>query len=179
MAIVQGSRILASDINSLVFFPIGTILTVDGTVTSNNSGCVVNGQKLDGWYICNATNRATGRTPDLTNKFIRGAETSGLTGGSNTQNVYLTAAHLPSHYHSISDSGHSHNISLGSRHGAHGSANSPAWSNGDVGSSATTTTTSSNNSSNITATDSAGSGQPISITTTPEYYTLIYIKRVN
>jgi hypothetical protein len=139
---------------------------------------VVNGQRLDGWYVCNATNHAAGRTPDLADKFIRGAEASGSTGGSSTQEVRLTEAHLPMHYHTITDNGHSHTVSLPGRHGANSAADGAAWSSGDVWHSTTTATTSSD-SSGITQTDYTGSGQPIQITTVPEYYTLIYIKKVS
>lgn len=61
-----------------------------------------------GWLLCDGTNG----TPDLRNRFIVGAGTDysvGNTGGS--ADVKLTTAQMPSHTHTISDSGaHSHKL---------------------------------------------------------------------
>ncbi|MDR1453556.1 MAG: hypothetical protein LBJ25_06260, partial [Candidatus Margulisbacteria bacterium] len=48
--------------------------------------------------------------PDLKDRFIRGGTSSGASGGSNDSlSITLSEANLPSHKHSITDSGHTHN----------------------------------------------------------------------
>jgi hypothetical protein len=85
----------AADILNLTFFPKGTILTFSSTAWSATST-----EFKNIWKICNAANHtADPNIPDLTNKFLRGAESSGATGGADNQNVTLTASHLPSHNH--------------------------------------------------------------------------------
>jgi len=104
MTVKQGELILASDINNLAFFPKGTILVYNGSGWTDN-------QTLIGWYRCDAQNKAAGRTPDLTDRFIMGsAAAEHRTGGQNTQQ--LTADNMPAHTHTVSNLGNVQN-SLG------------------------------------------------------------------
>jgi hypothetical protein len=89
MTIARGEPLLASDMLDLTFFPIGTILMYDGTNWSNGRG---------GWYICDGANG----TPDLRDRFIKGAGSAPSTGGSNS--TVLTAAMLPKHAHGFTTS---------------------------------------------------------------------------
>jgi len=86
--VAQGERLLASDMLDLTFFPIGTILMYDGSNWTDGRG---------GWYICNASNKALGRTPDLSDKFIKGNGTTAKEGGSTA----LTSEKLPKHTHGV------------------------------------------------------------------------------
>ncbi|MDR1997447.1 MAG: hypothetical protein LBQ83_03905 [Candidatus Margulisbacteria bacterium] len=81
--------------------PVGTILMYDGAGWVNN-------QTLPGWYKCDGANG----TPNLVDKFIRGASSSyngnaaasGATGGAASGSVKLTASHIPEHAHALSGS---------------------------------------------------------------------------
>lgn len=86
MVIAKGQQMLASDILSLNFLPIGTILMYDGIGWMDNT-------TIPGWYKCDGDNN----TPNLINKFIRGALSAGDTGGAD--NVKLTTNYLPQHSH--------------------------------------------------------------------------------
>jgi hypothetical protein len=80
---------LASDILDLTFFPVGSILMMDGSWTDGRGG----------WYICDGRATPHGKTPNLKDKFIRGGTTSGTIGGADSNSVTLTANNLPSHSH--------------------------------------------------------------------------------
>jgi hypothetical protein len=80
---------LASDILDLTFFPVGSILMMDGSWTDGRGG----------WYICDGRATPHGNTPNLKDKFIRGGTASGTTGGADSNSVTLTADNLPSHNH--------------------------------------------------------------------------------
>jgi hypothetical protein len=98
MTIARGEPMLATDILNLTFFPKGTILTFSSTAWSATS---VEFKNI--WKICNAANHAVDPTiPDLTNKFLRGADSSGTTGGADSRSVTLTNNNLPSHSHGAS-----------------------------------------------------------------------------
>ena len=100
MVIVKGSPMLADDINNLTFFPKGTILTFSSDAWN------ATGEKFkEIWKICDGQNG----TPRLIDKFLRGGESSGETGGSAT--VSLTKENLPKHEHEITDPGHTHTVS--------------------------------------------------------------------
>jgi hypothetical protein len=123
MTIATGQPLLASDINNLTFFPIGTILTFSSAAWSATSA-----EFKNIWKICNAANHAANPTiPDLTNKFLRGADSSGTTGGNDSRSMTLTTSNLPSHNHgatglslsglnvsgltAVSNGAHSHTVS--------------------------------------------------------------------
>ncbi|MDR1452866.1 MAG: hypothetical protein LBJ25_02690 [Candidatus Margulisbacteria bacterium] len=98
MTIATGQPMLASDILNLTFFPKGTILTFSSEAWNN---ATYPGFK-DIWKVCNKTNHvANPNIPDLTDKFLRGAESSDFTTarGADSQNITLTSTHLPSHTH--------------------------------------------------------------------------------
>ncbi len=69
--------------------PVGTVLMFDGSFTNNVT--------MPGWYICDGNNG----TPNLVAKFIRGAATSGDTGGADS--VTMTANMLVAHSHALSE----------------------------------------------------------------------------
>ena len=66
--------------------PIGTIIAFHGAIEDIPAG----------WHICNGEQG----TPNLINKFIKGGEVSGETGGSNE--ITITEANLPPHSHNAS-----------------------------------------------------------------------------
>jgi len=86
MVVKKGNPMLASDILDLTFFPVGSILMMDGSWTDGRGG----------WYICDGRNTQYGKTPDLRDKFIKGGTASGATGGGQ---VTLTTDNLPPHSH--------------------------------------------------------------------------------
>jgi hypothetical protein len=99
MVVEQGKPMLASDILNLTFFPVGSILMMDGSWQDGRGG----------WYICDGRDTPHGQTPDLKGIFIRGGTSSGVTGGSNASlNISLDASNLPSHKHGIKDVTHTH-----------------------------------------------------------------------
>jgi hypothetical protein len=89
MTIAKGERMLASDITDLTFFPVGSILMMDGNWTDGRGG----------WYICDGRSTPYGATPNLTDKFLRGGATAGGTGGSDK--MTLQKSHLPPHSHVV------------------------------------------------------------------------------
>jgi microcystin-dependent protein len=117
MTIQQGEKMYAADILNLTFFPKGALLIFSSAAWSATSA-----EFKNIWKVCNAANHAIdGFVPDLTNKFLRGAESSGATGGSNSgsANVTLTATSLPAHSHPLSGTtlttssesqGHTHTV---------------------------------------------------------------------
>ncbi|MDR1452994.1 MAG: hypothetical protein LBJ25_03360 [Candidatus Margulisbacteria bacterium] len=120
MTIATGQPMLASDINNLTFFPIGTILMYDGAGWQDNV-------TLSGWYKCDAANAEAGRAPNLENRFIRGGTIAGNgrgnTGGSDS--VTLMTSNLPSHDHSLTGltiGGGNHSHSAGTLKADSGSA---------------------------------------------------------
>ena len=84
--------------------PIGTILMYDGTNWQDNI-------TLAGWYRCDAVNKAVGRTPNLTDRFIMGGVSAGTENGTNA--LLLETKHLPAHSHSITDKSHTHDTHNG------------------------------------------------------------------
>lgn len=86
------------------FYSAGTPISFVGEVRlwSGSTGSIPTG-----WHLCDGT---TG-TPDLRDRFIVGAGGSysvGLTGGINL--VTLTTSNMPSHTHTVVDSGHLHGV---------------------------------------------------------------------
>jgi microcystin-dependent protein len=94
ISIASTGQVTIPDIISGSFVPIGGIVMWSGGVLPAN------------WRICDGT----AGTPDLRDRFIIGAGTfaSGTSGGSTS----ITTLNLPSHNHSITDPGHSHNVVL-------------------------------------------------------------------
>jgi hypothetical protein len=96
MTIAIGEKMYAADILNLTFFPKGTILTFSSTAWGTTSA-----EFKNIWKICNAANHTAdpNNIPDLTGKFLRGAESSGTEAGADSQSVTLTTDNLPSHNH--------------------------------------------------------------------------------
>jgi hypothetical protein len=89
----SGERLVATDITDLTFFPVGSILMMDGGWTDGRGG----------WYICDGREKTLPdgskvKTPDLQDKFIKGKGSLANAGGSNA----LTSAMLPKHTHGLS-----------------------------------------------------------------------------
>jgi hypothetical protein len=98
----SGAPLVATDITDLTFFPVGSILMMDGSWTDGRGG----------WYICDGRNTPHGKTPNLLDRFICGGTSSGTLGGSNdAQSITLSASNLPSHKHGIKDTTHNHDQS--------------------------------------------------------------------
>jgi microcystin-dependent protein len=171
MVITGGAEMVASDMTNLTMLPKGTILMFDG-------GSWVDNQTMSGWYKCNGQKINGKQTPDLVDRFIRGATSSGLTGGSTAgQKITLTAANIPSHAHGIIDAKHSHTVSLHGRHGRKSAADSPAWDSGDVFHSTASKTLDAHKSGLANQTNGTGKSNPASfeVISMPNYYTVIYI----
>jgi hypothetical protein len=134
MVIESGQKMYASDILNLTFFPKGTILTFSSTAWGATSP-----EFKNIWKVCNAANHAAdpNNIPDLTNRFLRGADSSGSTGGADNQDITIMIANLPAHNHTVtklplsgtvsglkatsSSSAHEHTLSGGTASdGAHG-----------------------------------------------------------
>jgi hypothetical protein len=90
VVIQQYSRILASDFLQLTFFPKGTVLMYDGTGWADDS-------TIPGWYSCGGQTTPYGKTPDMLNRFIRGATANGY-GGNNA-----VPPPAPPHKHNINN----------------------------------------------------------------------------
>jgi microcystin-dependent protein len=196
MTIAKGSPMLADDINNLTFFPKGTILTFSSEAWNSTSTAF-----REIWKICNTDNHASDNTiPDLTNKFLRGGTSSGATGtGQKTLSVSelpshshpsgtLAVASSGAHTHDVTDPGHKHKISIGSRNGANKSVsdggtldNYYAGIMASVIEKAETgisinNTNSAHSHSLSGAIGSTGSGDEFDII--PAFYTVIYIIKV-
>jgi microcystin-dependent protein len=97
----SGQRLVATDITDLTFFPIGSILMMDGSWQDGRGG----------WYICDGRPTPYGYTPNLLDRFIMGSTGAGVYAGTNS--MILNGRNLPSHSHTASDGGHSHGYEVG------------------------------------------------------------------
>jgi hypothetical protein len=88
----------ASDINNLTFFPIGTILQFSGGEYTRLTSARTADNKVI-WTLCNGTAVNGITVPNLVDKFLRGAASSGTTAGADSRSVSITTANLPSHSH--------------------------------------------------------------------------------
>ena len=164
MVIAKGSPMLADDINNLTFFPKGTILTFSSDAWSATSA-----EFKEIWKKCDGNNgvKVNNMTiPDLRNKFLRGGESSGVTGNGKK---ILSEDELPAHTHGVNDPGHGHTTNavyfVYTAPGFVGSSSGWNTVTGAVDSSAT----------NISI-KSTGSSQEFDII--PAFYTVIYIIKV-
>lgn len=115
-----------------------------------------------GWYLCNGSNG----TPDLRNRFVVGAGSTyavGNTGGS-------ADAITVSHTHTISDSGHSHNVGIPSR--AVGNNATALYSTSDGSTKSTVTSDSATTGISINSAGASGTNANL-----PPYYALCYIQK--
>ena len=115
-----------------------------------------------GWYLCNGSNG----TPDLRNRFVVGAGSTyavGNTGGS-------ADAITVSHTHTISDSGHSHNVGIPSR--AVGNNGTALYSTSDGSTKSTVTSDSASTGISINSAGASGTNANL-----PPYYALCYIQK--
>lgn len=108
-AIYDKLELMQSEINNLFLAPIGTIMMYSGSWTDNNT--------IPGWYKCDGNNS----TVNMVNKFVRGAATSGATGGSDD-------AVIVSHSHQFKG-----DLTTGaSIQGRWGGNSSPSWQSGAI-----------------------------------------------
>ncbi len=115
-----------------------------------------------GWNLCNGSNG----TPDLRDRFVVGAGSTyavGNTGGTKD-------AIVVSHSHSISDSGHSHDVRIPSR--AVGNNATALYSTSDGSTKSTVTSDSANTGISINSTADSGTNANL-----PPYYALCYIQK--
>jgi len=115
-----------------------------------------------GWNLCNGSNG----TPDLRNRFVVGAGTTyavGNTGGS-------ADAITVSHTHSVTDSGHSHDVRIPSR--TVGNNATALYSTSDGSTKSTVTSDSASTGISIQSTGSSGTNANL-----PPYYALCYIQK--
>ncbi|GBR74110.1 phage tail fiber protein [Candidatus Termititenax aidoneus] len=100
MVVEQGKPMLASDILNLTFFPIGTILQFSGGEYTRLTSARTEDDEVI-WTLCNGTDVNGITVPNLVDKFLRGAASSGTAAGADSQSVTLTADNLPSHNHGV------------------------------------------------------------------------------
>ncbi|GBR73110.1 putative phage tail fiber protein [Candidatus Termititenax aidoneus] len=100
MTIATGERMYASDINNLIFFPIGTILQFSGSEYTRLTNARTADNKVI-WTLCNGTPVNGITVPNLVDKFLRGAASSGTTAGADSQSVTITSTNLPEHTHGV------------------------------------------------------------------------------
>jgi microcystin-dependent protein len=115
-----------------------------------------------GWNLCNGSNG----TPDLRDRFVVGAGSTyavGNTGGTKD-------AIVVSHSHSISDSGHSHDVRIPSR--TVGNNATALYSTSDGSTKSTVTSDSANTGISINSTGDSGTNANL-----PPYYALCYIQK--
>ncbi len=151
--------------------PIGTILMYDGENWINN-------YIMPGWFACDGNNN----TPDLTDKFITSGKTQ-QSGGNSI--ITLQEANLPAHKHTkgtlIASSSNNHRHHTGYNVGPYGTTNTGK----SVACAYTTaaypegyTESAGAHEHNMTgSTDKTGGNSPLDIT--PEYYSLIFIKKMH
>ena len=148
-----------------VLIPRGVIVMWSGDTTNIPAG----------WALCNNTNN----TPDLSGKFIVGVGSNGTntysvsnpSGGRDS--VTLTVGQIPSHSHTVTDPGHTHQYNTFSQ-----VSGNNADSGGDVSAkdnNSRTVSASQNSTTGITI-QSTGEGQAIDIR--PKYYALCYIMKL-
>jgi microcystin-dependent protein len=115
-----------------------------------------------GWNLCNGSNG----TPDLRDRFVVGAGSTyavGNTGGTKD-------AIVVSHSHSITDSGHAHDVRIPSR--ATGNNATALYSTSDGSTKSTVTSDSANTGISINSTGDSGTNANL-----PPYYALCYIQK--
>jgi hypothetical protein len=171
MAIERGQPLLASDINNLTFFPIGAILTFSTTAWSATSA-----KFKTIWKICDGQNG----TPNLVNKFLRGATSSGSAYDNpittTTQSLYIETNNLPDHTHTVVDPGHNHRIDIGPRSGGNESV-ADGNTRGSYTSIEPTVIKTSYTGIKVNGGGSSNPA-PLQVNIMPSYYTVIYIMKV-
>jgi hypothetical protein len=153
---------LLASLSTLSFFPRGTILTFNKDAWDAKDN---NFKQI--WKVCDGTNG----TPDLKNRFLRGAEyPAGNYNGADS--VKLAKENLPKHAHTINDPGHTHSYTRSSLtinadyHGIR--AGNPT--------SATTDNSKTGISVNDTFPNQSEYAKAFSVV--PSYYTVIYIMKI-
>jgi hypothetical protein len=168
----SGERLMATDITDLTFFPKGTILIFSTEAYNATSPAFKNI-----WKICNTANHAANPTvPDLTNKFLRGAENSGETGDGKKK---LSIDEMPEHGHGVTDNEHVHTtksvfLSAGGNVAfSKGVLVDPAFSFPGINVTGAGSVASSKANISI---NSSGSGEAFDVI--PAFYAVIYIMKI-
>ncbi|MDR1997385.1 MAG: hypothetical protein LBQ83_03590, partial [Candidatus Margulisbacteria bacterium] len=161
-----------------VKLPVGTILMYDGTGWRDNVTLV-------GWYACNKANSDAGRTPNLQDRFIMGSSTRGSVGGNNS--VTIKSNNLPNHTHTFTGTNATGDLEavLGNDvkgknpSGVFSNTVSNDWNSWTPGSGVKNADTqvrfSMTPAGSVTG---GGSNTPTALDNRPNYYTVIYIKRI-
>lgn len=177
--------------------PLGGIIMWSGDVSTNFDGTGKGTGNLNGWAICNGANG----TPDLRGRFIVGyngtSYTLGATGGNNS--VTLTAANIPPHKHSVQGEGATINITSSGSHNHTGTTTAILKKSKSVGKNSGSgegaqddgapvggitinnqVHTHPNSSFNGVVGDGSGNGlgTQTNIDIRPQYYSLLYIMRI-
>jgi hypothetical protein len=158
---------LLASLSTLSFFPRGTILTFnkDAWDAKDNSFKQI-------WKVCDGTNG----TPDLRNRFLRGAEyPAGNYGGADSDSITLTTYNMPAHSHggSVTGGTHSHTITLGT-----GSSDSGPHRQVENRYDIATYTVEASGGEHTHTITSEGNGWAFPVDTVPSYYSVIYIMKV-
>jgi hypothetical protein len=137
--------------------------TIPAGLISMWSGSI--GSIPSGWYLCDGSNG----TPNLTDRFIIGAgSTYAVNGTGGASSVTLVTANMPSHTHTVNDSGHTHSFFAAISSSAATGGGSGAFASPPV-----TSTTASATTGITLAT--AGSGTSFSVLN--PYYALAFIQK--
>jgi microcystin-dependent protein len=137
--------------------------TIPAGLISMWSGSI--GSIPSGWYLCDGSNG----TPNLTDRFIIGAgSTYAVNGTGGASSVTLVTANMPSHTHTVNDSGHSHTVTSAVASSAATGGGSGAFASPPV-----TTSTSTQQTGITLAT--AGSGTSFGVLN--PYYALAFIQK--
>ncbi|MDR1322802.1 MAG: hypothetical protein LBK68_00005 [Candidatus Margulisbacteria bacterium] len=179
---ITASKVSAYDsyFANLSFFPKGTILTFN-----KDAWDAENEIFRSIWKVCDGTNN----TPNLIDKFLRGAEyPANKTGGADSQDIILQTKHMPKHNHSFqgNEETGSYNYVKKDVMGATGVFSL----GGDSGSNYLIADNISGAVLNFSMTPSgtisetgggsavSGYGESFTVQTVPSYYTVIYIMKV-
>jgi microcystin-dependent protein len=149
--------------------------TIPAGLISMWSGSI--GSIPSGWYLCDGSNG----TPNLTDRFIIGAgSTYAVNGTGGVSSVTLTTSNMPAHTHAatVTDSGHSHTLSIsgGSSITGLGGSGASGWQGSNTGVTYVSTSGTNSSTTGVTvANASNGSGTSFSILN--PYYALAFIQK--
>ncbi|MDR1323192.1 MAG: hypothetical protein LBK68_02020 [Candidatus Margulisbacteria bacterium] len=177
---ITASKVSAYDsyFANLSFFPRGTILTFNKDAWDAKDEIF-----KSIWKVCDGTNN----TPNLIDKFLRGAEyPANRTGGADSQSITLTTSNLPAHNHTMQDAGnHTHypqpfdgRMNFDACGGGSGAPQGIGYGD-NMYAGYTTTLTLSEAGSHAHTINNSGGGTAFTVNTVPAHYTVIYIMKIS